>query len=224
MFKRIFSCFTLQKEKRQEIIERKEDELETECTICMEDIETDDFVTKCHHRFHKKCLNKWISLYSNKECPNCRKELGLYVFETKRERQKRIKKEKHLEQIKKEEEELQRMVERIEQNRIEMMIRESLRLEREYMRRNRTKLFKFMDILEALNIIPNEDIDYTKVDFINCVSLKKFIKQYQQREGQPTGVCHFCNKTTYKRYTIDYRRIYHRECHNLFICSRNHRH
>jgi len=41
-----------------------------ECSICLDDIEDDFFVTECGHQFHKKCIHKWYN--SSQECPNCR--------------------------------------------------------------------------------------------------------------------------------------------------------
>lgn len=48
------------------------------CSICLCDIEDDKnvFQTDCGHRFHRKCLSKWIktshSLEDTYSCPNCR--------------------------------------------------------------------------------------------------------------------------------------------------------
>jgi hypothetical protein len=43
-----------------------------ECSICLDDIESDDLkILKCGHMFHKECCEKWLET-SNK-CPNCRK-------------------------------------------------------------------------------------------------------------------------------------------------------
>ena len=43
------------------------------CTICMEEIKKNSVckkIPKCHHEFHKKCIDKW--LVESKTCPNCR--------------------------------------------------------------------------------------------------------------------------------------------------------
>jgi len=49
------------------IIEKKE---KTECSVCLEEITNDLFITDCKHKFHKKCINQWYDHSS--ECPNCR--------------------------------------------------------------------------------------------------------------------------------------------------------
>jgi hypothetical protein len=41
-----------------------------ECSICLDNIEDNFFVTDCGHQFHKKCILKWYN--SSQECPNCR--------------------------------------------------------------------------------------------------------------------------------------------------------
>lgn len=41
------------------------------CTICVEEIASDDIVTlPCGHPFHGRCLAPW--LWQNQSCPNCR--------------------------------------------------------------------------------------------------------------------------------------------------------
>ena len=48
--------------------------LETECSICLEQITEDtNFTTICNHNFHKNCLGKWCN--TNKTCPSCREPL-----------------------------------------------------------------------------------------------------------------------------------------------------
>ena len=44
------------------------------CSICMETITHRglNVVTKCQHKFHKKCIDEWLS-HNNDVCPNCRK-------------------------------------------------------------------------------------------------------------------------------------------------------
>ena len=66
--------------KNKEIIELKfqikiiTDISSLSCSICLEDINTDDdkYITKCNHLFHTSCLNKWGK---NNTCPNCRIKL-----------------------------------------------------------------------------------------------------------------------------------------------------
>jgi len=43
---------------------------EKECSICLDDIVDDFFVTACGHQFHKKCILKWYN--TSQECPLCR--------------------------------------------------------------------------------------------------------------------------------------------------------
>jgi hypothetical protein len=41
-----------------------------DCSICLEDINNDKYETKCHHNYHKKCIESW--LMTNNTCPLCR--------------------------------------------------------------------------------------------------------------------------------------------------------
>jgi hypothetical protein len=42
------------------------------CCICLNEIAPSDNLTlKCHHNFHKECINKWFKQQLN--CPHCRK-------------------------------------------------------------------------------------------------------------------------------------------------------
>lgn len=217
----MFACLFRRKEK---IIERNEDDLEKECTICMDEIKDDGFVTKCQHRFHKNCLNEWISQYSNTECPICRKKLGLYVFETKKQRKQRIIKEEHMKQIQKEERELEEMARRIEEYFTLQIEREERERERQrYIKENRKRRKQFEDILEVLDIVPSRAVNLKKINFINCVSLKEFVKQYtEQPSGEErTGTCRFCKKNTYNRYQIGNGKIFHRECYKIYECHKH---
>lgn len=196
----------------------KRENLEKECIICLDDIEDEDYITKCNHRFHKKCINEWISIYSNKECPICRKELGLYILETKRERNNRIKKEEHLEQIKREEEELERLARR--------RLRRQRRKER-----NKIQKEKFLEILYNLDIEinPNLNIDLNNINFSKCVSLKKFIKEHQIIENdKKLPKCYFCKKKCSGKVRVirrrNKRKILHIECHKILMCHYRHVH
>ena len=40
------------------------------CSICLEDIFTENFTTKCGHNFHTKCIDVWI--LQELSCPLCR--------------------------------------------------------------------------------------------------------------------------------------------------------
>lgn len=42
-----------------------------ECSICLENMETNNFETSCHHYFHRECLSLW----KETTCPICRKYL-----------------------------------------------------------------------------------------------------------------------------------------------------
>ncbi len=46
----------------------------TECSICLENIENDLFVTRCGHKFHKHCSEKLKENGHNK-CPMCRQDI-----------------------------------------------------------------------------------------------------------------------------------------------------
>lgn len=46
------------------------------CSICLEDIFTENFTTKCGHSFHKECIGVWISQQIS--CPLCRNK-DIYV-------------------------------------------------------------------------------------------------------------------------------------------------
>ena len=49
------------------------EEMEKECSICMDDIMSNRHTTKCGHTFHAECLNEWKNI--NKSCPLCRTAL-----------------------------------------------------------------------------------------------------------------------------------------------------
>ena len=46
-----------------------------ECTICLDEMKMLSNVveTQCSHRFHRECLDIWLS--TNSSCPNCRRKL-----------------------------------------------------------------------------------------------------------------------------------------------------
>jgi hypothetical protein len=46
------------------------------CSICIEKLQDEDIVRelKCHHLFHKDCIDHWLD--DNIKCPLCRKETG----------------------------------------------------------------------------------------------------------------------------------------------------
>ena len=50
---------------------------EYKCPICFELMKkTDTFKTKCHHNFHKNCIDNWLNDYHGKSCPVCRTQLS----------------------------------------------------------------------------------------------------------------------------------------------------
>ena len=43
------------------------------CSICYEEDDEKTYTTKCNHKFHYKCLYKWLYDYNEfKECPLCK--------------------------------------------------------------------------------------------------------------------------------------------------------
>ena len=49
-----------------------------ECTICLDEMKMLSNVveTQCSHRFHRECLDIWLS--TNSSCPNCRRPLRIW--------------------------------------------------------------------------------------------------------------------------------------------------
>ena len=46
------------------------------CTICMDNIEVNQYVRKlpiCNHVYHKKCIDNWLKNDDNKSCPLCKR-------------------------------------------------------------------------------------------------------------------------------------------------------
>lgn len=54
------------------------------CSICREELETEDFITRCGHNFHEDCIKDWV--FKNSNCPYCfqtvsaSKETELFLF------------------------------------------------------------------------------------------------------------------------------------------------
>ena len=44
------------------------------CSICLDNLGDNYFVTKCNHCYHKKCIKEWLIVKNN--CPDCRS----YIF------------------------------------------------------------------------------------------------------------------------------------------------
>jgi hypothetical protein len=51
-----------------------------ECGICLSSIssESENYTTRCNHKFHNKCITHWLLLNTN--CPICRKELDKHTI------------------------------------------------------------------------------------------------------------------------------------------------
>lgn len=57
--------------------------MQVQCPICLENIETECVTLSCKHQFHKKCINKSIWVFEDKDaidfklntCPICRNHL-----------------------------------------------------------------------------------------------------------------------------------------------------
>ena len=48
-------------------------EIEEDCPICMEKLTGKLGHMDCKHYFHKECLDKWVKMSKNNDCPICRK-------------------------------------------------------------------------------------------------------------------------------------------------------
>jgi len=44
-----------------------------ECIICLDEVETEWRDLECHHRYHKKCIEDWITVRA--KCPMCMKSI-----------------------------------------------------------------------------------------------------------------------------------------------------
>ena len=57
------------------ILPRKKCKIIETCPICQDKIIYDDNlnITKCFHKFHNECINKWLTIKDN--CPLCRTNL-----------------------------------------------------------------------------------------------------------------------------------------------------
>jgi hypothetical protein len=57
----------------KEIIVIKIDNLNEECSICLDKNEKIWIKTHCNHLYHNECINEWMEI--NKSCPICREQL-----------------------------------------------------------------------------------------------------------------------------------------------------
>ena len=55
----------------------KTQEINIECSICLEIVEDNQITLNCNHTYHSDCLTKW--LFINKICPLCRQELSINI-------------------------------------------------------------------------------------------------------------------------------------------------
>lgn len=50
-----------------------------ECPICFDDLIIKDHnvieLYKCHHTFHKECMEGWLTTYNHHSCPICRRSV-----------------------------------------------------------------------------------------------------------------------------------------------------
>merc|ERR1712098_663425 len=46
---------------------------EEHCSICLQELQENIFQTKCKHKFHKECLEKWLDV--SRVCPLCKTAL-----------------------------------------------------------------------------------------------------------------------------------------------------
>ena len=54
-------------------IKRSNEQLEDNCSICLNKENKEIMILNCNHNFHSECLQRWF--VNNKKCPICRKEL-----------------------------------------------------------------------------------------------------------------------------------------------------
>jgi len=66
---RCISCIRMEVN-GEEYHEQQEKE---ECVICLDDVETEWRELACHHRYHKQCIENWITVRA--KCPMCMKSI-----------------------------------------------------------------------------------------------------------------------------------------------------
>lgn len=54
-----------------------------DCVICLDDIETEWRELECRHRYHKKCIDNWITVRA--KCPMCMKNIKDNTIENENE-------------------------------------------------------------------------------------------------------------------------------------------
>ena len=65
---------TIEETTEKTIEERIEKTIEETCPICLDSIVDDMFTTICKHKYHKLCLNSWLT--KSQVCPLCRTNLS----------------------------------------------------------------------------------------------------------------------------------------------------
>lgn len=57
-----------------EIVVTQSSERKNDCVICYQVYGNNKTaILKCGHKFHKKCVKKWLDVSAHKDCPLCRK-------------------------------------------------------------------------------------------------------------------------------------------------------
>ena len=62
------------------VINIMEDNNLTQCSICLEQLDTDIIYAPCLHRYHDYCLFDWLSKSLNTDCPICRWNLSDFAM------------------------------------------------------------------------------------------------------------------------------------------------
>lgn len=57
----------------EEYHEQQEQQEKEECVICLDDVETEWRELACQHRYHKQCIENWITVRA--KCPMCMKSI-----------------------------------------------------------------------------------------------------------------------------------------------------
>ena len=51
------------------------------CVICLENMKCNEYyrTLKCNHKYHKRCIDKWINKYNNYYCPTCKENAFIEI-------------------------------------------------------------------------------------------------------------------------------------------------
>ena len=61
-----------------EIVVTQPKERIDDCVICYQNYGKEKVgILKCNHTFHEKCIEKWLHVSKNKDCPTCRKKIDI---------------------------------------------------------------------------------------------------------------------------------------------------